>query len=347
MTEYAKHTTSDKEITRLWWLFIDCDPRRPAGISASDDEHQTALDRATAITTYLAEQGWPEPICADSGNGAHLLYRIDLPNTEENAKLLKAVLAALGTRFTDLKIEIDPGTFNPARLVKLYGTSAQKGDNTHARPHRVSAILSAPTAPQPVSRDQLAALVLAAFPLKSLDELDKSSAPSKRPVAGVSSQNSITDFKDEVLSCFDMVAYAEQRWGVAATIEGDEYRITGHGGLLINPVKGCWRTFRDDVGGGPIELCGYYLHRAAYRSDGPMFWEALREAAGFVGLDADRYLKPIATASRNSGVTDERKRLIPAAEWLNRLPVGWLLNGILPKKRLASCGALRASGKVS
>jgi hypothetical protein len=40
-----------------------------------------AIDAASRIAGYLAEQGFPEPIKADSGNGAHLLYRTDLLNT--------------------------------------------------------------------------------------------------------------------------------------------------------------------------------------------------------------------------------------------------------------------------
>lgn len=72
-------TTGDRDIARRHWLLIDCDPTRPSGISASDGEHAAAIERAQAIREYLARSGWPQPILADSGNGAHLLYRIDEP----------------------------------------------------------------------------------------------------------------------------------------------------------------------------------------------------------------------------------------------------------------------------
>ena len=43
---YAKQTTSDKDILRRTWLPIDLDPERPSGISATEEEHQAALDMA-------------------------------------------------------------------------------------------------------------------------------------------------------------------------------------------------------------------------------------------------------------------------------------------------------------
>ncbi len=43
---YAKHTTGDAHIVRRSWILVDLDPIRPAGISSTDEEHQSALDRA-------------------------------------------------------------------------------------------------------------------------------------------------------------------------------------------------------------------------------------------------------------------------------------------------------------
>src|ERR1051326_6976661 len=71
-----KHTTSDTEIVEWRWMFIDIDPVRPAGISATHEEHGTALARAVQIQEALSARGWPEPVSADSGNGAALLYRL-------------------------------------------------------------------------------------------------------------------------------------------------------------------------------------------------------------------------------------------------------------------------------
>ena len=75
----VKATTADHDIVQRVWLPLDFDPVRPAGISTTDAEHQTALERAASCTAWLTEQGWPLPVAADSGNGGHGLYRIDCP----------------------------------------------------------------------------------------------------------------------------------------------------------------------------------------------------------------------------------------------------------------------------
>ncbi len=38
--------------------------------------------RPRRIRDALAAEGWPAPVVADSGNGGHLLYRVDLPNDD-------------------------------------------------------------------------------------------------------------------------------------------------------------------------------------------------------------------------------------------------------------------------
>jgi hypothetical protein len=131
--------TGDSDIVARRWLPIDCDPVRPTGISATDAEHDLALARAQEIRAYLRDQGWPEPFLADSGNGAHLLYRVELP--ADDGGLVEQVLAALAFRFTDDLVTVDQKNFNPARIWKLYGTVAAEGDSTPGRPHRLSRLV--------------------------------------------------------------------------------------------------------------------------------------------------------------------------------------------------------------
>ena len=142
---YAESTTSDVDIESRRWLLVDCDPKRPGGISSSNPEHAAALAKTHEIATWLHEQGWPEPIVADSGNGGHLLYRIALSNDLENTQVVQRCLQALAALFDSAAVGVDAGVFNASRISKLYGTYACKGDNTPDRPHRLSRILSAPT----------------------------------------------------------------------------------------------------------------------------------------------------------------------------------------------------------
>lgn len=152
---YAETTTSDSDILQRRWLLIDLDPKRPAGISSSAAEHAAALKRAEAIYTWLHDQGWPEPIMADSGNGAHLLYRIALTHDAENTLTIQQTLKALAARFDTPAVTVDTSVYNASRISKLYGTWTCKGDDTADRPHRLSRILSAPTEPEPVALDLL------------------------------------------------------------------------------------------------------------------------------------------------------------------------------------------------
>ncbi len=155
----AKHTTSDVEIIARRWLLLDFDPVRPAGISSNDAEHQAALERAVTCEAWMTAQGWPAPLYADSGNGAHLLYRLDLPNDADSKALVEAVLKALANRFDDEQVKLDTGVGNAARITKLYGTQARKGDPLPDRPHRMSRLLQAPETPSPVDLEHLRALV--------------------------------------------------------------------------------------------------------------------------------------------------------------------------------------------
>lgn len=135
-------TTADKDILCVRWLPIDLDPVRPAGISSTDKELKYSLKVRIAIKEYMEHDfEFAPPILAVSGNGAHLLYKLeDLDNKEENTELIKRCLAAIAKKFTDKKINVDQKVFNPARIWKLYGTTGRKGDHTRQRPHRKSYI---------------------------------------------------------------------------------------------------------------------------------------------------------------------------------------------------------------
>ena len=144
LVEYAKNTTSDLDIIRRAFLLIDIDPKRPTGVSSTDEELKSAEIVVSRVINYLTSEGFPEPILACSGNGYHALYKLDLSNTKETTQLIKDVLYALDDKFSDNKTQVDKTTYNPARITKLYGTMACKGDSTETRPHRRSRIVQAP-----------------------------------------------------------------------------------------------------------------------------------------------------------------------------------------------------------
>ncbi len=149
-------STSDSNIIARRWLLLDFDAIRPSGISASDAEHQAALDKAEVVAEFLTGLGWPAPVYADSGNGAHLLYRIDLAADDDG--IVQRTLQALADKFNDDTVKVDTGVFNPARVWKCYGTKCCKGDDTPDRPHRMASIISKPAELCIVTQEQLEAL---------------------------------------------------------------------------------------------------------------------------------------------------------------------------------------------
>lgn len=142
--ENATPTTTDSDIEGYNWLMVDLDPVRTSGVSSSDEELEEAKKKANAIYLYMQQNGWSEPVIAISGNGVHLLYKVEVANDPERVDLFRNALQALNAMFADSKTDVDVKTFNPARICKLYGTEAKKGANIPDRPHRMSYIQSVP-----------------------------------------------------------------------------------------------------------------------------------------------------------------------------------------------------------
>jgi hypothetical protein len=124
--DYAKETVTDKDVIRRHWLLIDFDPVRPANTSATDVQVAAAREGARACYQALNSEGWPRPMLAESGNGMHLVYPLDLPNDAESTALIKGALAGLAAQFDTDLVKIDRSVFNAGRIIKLYGTVSSK-----------------------------------------------------------------------------------------------------------------------------------------------------------------------------------------------------------------------------
>jgi RecA-family ATPase len=162
----AGQATSDQHIMRRLWLLLDFDPQRPAGIASIDTEHERSLERAAMAANWLSEEyDWPDPVFCDSGNGGHLLYRIDLPHNDESTRLIEQTLASIASLFddkpngADIVITLDKTVSNAARITKLYGTVTAKGDEIEDNPHRRSAILGVPENLSVLTEQQIKAFV--------------------------------------------------------------------------------------------------------------------------------------------------------------------------------------------
>lgn len=149
--EYAASaTTSDADILADLWFPFDLDPVRPAKISSTDEELECARQRCLEVCDFFKSFGIT-PLIGMSGNGYHGLIRlIGYPNTEETAKLKERLTQFLAEKFSDERVKYDATVFNMARIWKLYGVMAVKGDHLPERPHRRSDLEIPDELPEPV-----------------------------------------------------------------------------------------------------------------------------------------------------------------------------------------------------
>ncbi len=148
-------TSSDKDIIRRRWFLLDLDPVRPVGISSSAGELKLTQDKAKDVIEWLTSIGWPEPIVANSGNGTHIMYRVDEPNDNATRIDFEYALKMLAAIFSDDTVKVDITVFNASRVWKIYGTASMKGSSTKDRPHRVAMFTSIPKEITLLRRDQI------------------------------------------------------------------------------------------------------------------------------------------------------------------------------------------------
>jgi hypothetical protein len=158
-----KPTTGNNDIEAYEWLVIDID--RPKGDphkkswNATDEELATLRGAAVRVVDWLTQQGFPEPVFACSGNGYHLLYKLDaLPVSyfETLHDVLKAV--AHQFRGESATFDVDTSLADPCQIIKMYGTMSRKspkGSSNGSRPWRESYIENLPRSIEVVSEELL------------------------------------------------------------------------------------------------------------------------------------------------------------------------------------------------
>ena len=173
-------TTSDGNITHFSAFPIDVDSGCASGISATDAELDASKESAATIAKTLTEVGIPL-LKAKSGNGWHILVYLSelLEVTEDSTIRFK--------RCGDVLVDLwggDATVYNPARIWKLYGTTAKKGDPTEDRPHRKAQILEPLdlSTIERISFDDLEKAILSLEPTETTTaEPDTASAADKAP----------------------------------------------------------------------------------------------------------------------------------------------------------------------
>ncbi len=166
-----KNTTSDNDIAGRRIVAIDLDPKRSAGINATQKELDDAKVVARRVYRFLLDQGFNTPIVSESGNGVHIKIACRLANTAENTELVKNFLHAISMLFSTPEVDIDLSIHNPARILKCEGTYSRKGNTkSKDRPQRMARHLSYPDVLTPNDK---------AYFKKVADMLPKKEQPSR------------------------------------------------------------------------------------------------------------------------------------------------------------------------
>jgi hypothetical protein len=143
----------DASICRVVRIPFDLDPRRPHGSPSTATELRAAEEQRDRLVQLLDTHGWPRPAVGMSGNGAHAVYRCDLPADEATEQVLEAVYRGLARALDSMDVVFDTTVRNPSRVWRLYGTVNRKGAASLDRPHRLSSVeIPSPWTPVPVER---------------------------------------------------------------------------------------------------------------------------------------------------------------------------------------------------
>lgn len=145
VVKFPSNTTTDTEIIGRDWVLIDIDCNRLAGVNATSQEAQYAYAKAEQVESFLLSQGFNPPVKVFSGSGIHLYLKCALACNDNNDKLIKDFLLALGMLFNDEHCKIDSVVANRARISRLPGTWNRKGSKSSTdRPQRICRFLSIP-----------------------------------------------------------------------------------------------------------------------------------------------------------------------------------------------------------
>lgn len=157
-----ERAVKDEMVHHRRWLMVDIDPVKPSEHKddpATSQEKAAVMGLAGEVQEFLTSLGWPEPLVIDSGNGAYLLYRVDMANDPHCRELVKGFLWRLDARFSSPRARIDKATHNAARIAKIPGASSRKrgGQASPSRPYRLARVVRVPDRLDCVTEEQIGA----------------------------------------------------------------------------------------------------------------------------------------------------------------------------------------------
>ncbi|MCW4049152.1 MAG: phage/plasmid primase, P4 family [Candidatus Bathyarchaeota archaeon] len=126
---------SAEDVSRVVAIPFDVDSGHPSKEAATDEEVEQAKQRMIDLVSWMRVQGYEQPLIAMSGNGFHVIQRVNLDVDDALPSKLEAYFHEAPTEGMD-------SIFDLPRIIKIPGTMSVKGIPTTERPHRLSYILS-------------------------------------------------------------------------------------------------------------------------------------------------------------------------------------------------------------
>lgn len=130
---------SKEDVSRVTAIPFDVDSKHPTDEAATDEELAQAQNRVIELNSWIRTQGYKAPLIVMSGNGYHVLQKVDIPIDEDLPSILEKKLEAY---FHEAPTEGMDSIFDLPRIIKIPGTMSVKGPDTNERPHRLSYILT-------------------------------------------------------------------------------------------------------------------------------------------------------------------------------------------------------------
>lgn len=137
----------DGDVARRRHFLIDIDRNKSVepDFCANDEEREKVWELSQDVLEYLNEQDWPAPFVVDSGNGIHLLYRVDEENNQMVKTAFAVMLSRLGEKFNGDRGKVDVNCHDARRIARLPGTWNRRGIVVKpGRPHRLCKLHSTP-----------------------------------------------------------------------------------------------------------------------------------------------------------------------------------------------------------
>ena len=172
---------------------------------------------------------------------------------------MQRVLKAIGAKHSDNAVKVDLTVHNPARISKLYGTFACKGDNIPGRPHRMAHLIETPDAVEVVARELLEAVA----------SMSQTTVPPRKPDPSADAAAATNKKQD-----FDVPAYL-----LSHGVEISKHKAFGDGGTLWELTRCPWRPTEPDGGAFVVQFAtGAIIARCHHNQCEGKGWNELRDA---------------------------------------------------------------------